>query len=52
MNLILFPLIGKYVFNFIDDILIFSKSKEEHIENIKQVLEIFRENDFKINIEK
>ena len=52
MNRILFPLIGNCVFNFIDDILIFSKSIEEHIEHIKQVLEIFKENDLKINIEK
>jgi len=55
MNRILFPLIGNCVFNFIDNILIFSKSIEEHIEHIehiKQVIEIFKENDLEINIEK
>jgi len=52
MNRILFPLIGKCVFNFIDDILIYSKTVEEHIEHIKQVLAIFKEHKLKINIEK
>jgi len=52
MNKILFPLIGKCVYNFIDDILIYSKSVEEHLENIRQVLEIFKENQLKINLEK
>jgi len=36
MNRILFPLIGKCVFNFIDDILIYSKT-EEHLEHVRQV---------------
>ena len=52
MNRILFPLIGKCVFNFIDDILIYSKTVEEHIQHIKQVLAIFKEHKLKINIEK
>jgi len=52
MNRILFPLIGKCVFNFIDDILIYSKTVEEHIQHIKQVLTIFKEHKLKINIEK
>jgi len=52
MNKILFPLIGKCVYNFIDDILIYSRTVEEHIEHIKAVLQIFKENKLKINIEK
>ena len=52
MNRILFPFIGKFVFNFIDDILIYSKSIEEHISHIRQVLEVFRQHKLKINIEK
>lgn len=52
MNRILFPLIGKCVYNFIDDILIYSKTVEEHLVHIKQVLEIFKEHKLKINIEK
>ena len=52
MNKILFPLIGKCVYNFIDDILIYSRTVEEHLEHIKAVLKIFQENKLKINTEK
>jgi len=52
MNRILFPLIVKWVFNFIDDIHIYSNTVEKHIELIKQVLAIFKEQKLKINIEK
>ena len=38
MNRILFPLIGKCVDNFIDDFLIYSRTEEEHLEHLKQVL--------------
>jgi len=52
MNRILFPLIGKCVYNFIDDILIYSKTVEEHLQHIQQVLSILKENRLKLNIEK
>ena len=52
MNKILFPFIGEFVYVFIDDVLIYSKSIEEHLIHIKQVLEVFKENKLKINIEK
>ena len=52
MNRILFPLIGKCVYNFIDDILIYSKDIQEHLKHIQQVLDIFKEHKLKINIEK
>jgi len=52
MNQILFPLIGKCVYNFIDDVLIYSKTVEDHLEHIQQVLSIFKEHKLKINIEK
>ena len=52
MNKILFPFIGEFVYVFIDDVLIYSKSIEEHLVHIKQVLEVFKENKLKINIEK
>jgi len=52
MNRILFPFIGVFVFNFIDDILIYSKTVEEHIEHIRQVLQVFHQHKLKINIEK
>eukprot|EP00833_Pecoramyces_ruminatium_P001297 jgi/Orpsp1_1/1175329/evm.model.c7180000053428.1 len=52
MNKILFPLIGECVYNFIDDILIYSKTVEEHIQHIQEVLKILKENKLNINIEK
>ena len=52
MNRILFPFIGKFVYNFIDDILIYSKTIEEHLSHIRQVLAVFKEHKLKINIEK
>ena len=36
----------KFVVFFIDDILIYSKSKEEHEEHLKIVLQVLRENHF------
>jgi len=48
----LFHFIGKFVYVIIDDILIYSKSIEEHLVHIKQVLEVFKKNDPKINIKK
>jgi len=52
MNRILFDLLGKCVFVFLDDILIFSRSVEEHIVHLNQVLAIFRMHKVKINIKK
>jgi len=52
INRILFNLLGKCVFVFLDDILIFSNSIEEHLQHLKQVFEIFRKYEVKINIGK
>ena len=52
MNKILFPFIGEFVFNLIEDIFIYSKSLEEHLEHIAKVLAVFKEHKLKINIEK
>ena len=52
MNSILLELLGKSVYVFLDDILIFSKNKEEHLAHLKEVLEIFRKHKIKLNIEK
>jgi len=52
MNCIVFPLIGKCVYNFINDILNYSRTEEEPLEHLKQVLEIIKEHKLKTNIEK
>lgn len=42
MNTTLQPLLRKCVLVFFDDILIFSKSEQEHLEHIRLVLELLR----------
>ena len=44
MQSVLNPVLDKFAVAFLDDILIYSKTKEEHIEHVKQVLNILREN--------
>jgi len=43
MNMIFRPFLGKFVVVFIDDILIYSKTHEEHVEHLRTVLGIMRE---------
>jgi len=48
MNHILAPLLRKCVVVFIDDILIYSKSFEEHLQHVKMVFDLLREHQFKV----
>ena len=41
-----------FVFVYLDDLLIFSKNREEHLAHLKQVLEILAENGLRINAAK
>jgi len=43
MNRIFSPFLDKFVVVFIDDILIYSQSIEEHVEHLRTVLNILRE---------
>ena len=48
MNEVLKPILGKRFVVYLDDILIFSMSKEEHMEHVKKVLERLKEEELMI----
>ena len=52
MNRVFRGVLNKFVLVFIDDILIFSKSKAEHEKHLEQVLEILRRNVLKAKFSK
>ena len=52
MNRIFFNLIGKCVFIYIDDIVVFSNSREQHVKDLEEVFTILENNRLKLNIEK
>ena len=43
MNNILSKYLDKFVVNFMDDILIYSKNKQEHEDHLKIILQVLRE---------
>ncbi|GJV81739.1 putative reverse transcriptase domain-containing protein [Tanacetum coccineum] len=47
MNRVCKPYLDKFVIVFIDDILIYSKSKQEHEEHLKLILELLKKEEFK-----
>ena len=48
MNKILRPYIGKFVEVYLDDVIIHSRSKEEHIKHVRAVLQKIREANLKL----
>lgn len=52
MNDIFRPYIDKFVNVYLDDILVFSETKEQHIEHLKKVLNVLKENQLVANVKK
>ena len=52
MNTILQDSIGKHVFVYLDDIVIFSNNFDEHLIHLRQILSLLKENNLKANISK
>lgn len=52
MNDIFRPYIDKFVNVYLDDILVFSKTKEEHVQHLKKVLDVLKENKLVANLKK
>eukprot|EP00983_Pelagomonas_calceolata_P021408 670714-Pelagomonas_calceolata.AAC.1 len=52
MNDIFRPYLIKFVVVYIDDILIFSKTHEEHADHLRQVMQILHDEDFKVMLSK
>ena len=52
INHVLRAFIGKFVVVYFDDILIYSKSLDEHVEHIRSVLAVLREQKLYANLDK
>ncbi|GBG75832.1 hypothetical protein CBR_g21076 [Chara braunii] len=52
MNKIFHDYLDKFVVVYLDDILIFSKSVEEHAQHVETILSLLRQHKYKVNLEK
>lgn len=46
------PYIGKFAYVYMDDVIIFSKTREEHLQHITQIIEVFTKGHMRISTEK
>ncbi|KAJ8652105.1 hypothetical protein O0I10_012295 [Lichtheimia ornata] len=52
MNYILAPFIGRFVYCFIDDIIIFSRNLQDHLDHLKQVFEACHQANLRLKMSK
>ena len=52
MNKVLHPFLDRFVVVYLDDIVVYSESLEEHIEHLRQVFEVLRQNELFVKREK
>ena len=52
MNHVFKHFIGYFVIVYFDDILVYSKNQEQHLEHLRQVFEVLREHKLYVNLKK
>ena len=52
MNYVLRSVIGKICLVYLDDIIVFSKTREEHLINLERILDLLKEADLKLGLSK
>ena len=52
MNRVFQPFIGKFGVVYVDDILIYSRSEDEHLQHLRLVFAMLRENSLYVNLKK
>ena len=52
MNKMLEPFLDRFVVMYLDDIVVYSTTLEDHAQHLRQVLQVFRDNELFLKLEK